>query len=130
MNQLSSGVVEALLSAGATKEMIESAEAKAREEHQARVVKDRPKQTERKRRQRAAQRAAKRPAVTEAPPTVVAPKVSLGARLSVTAEGNVDPLADPGPIADLLEQGCDLHLDILPTVARMRRRAGRRASVV
>ena len=34
------------------------------------------------------------------------------------AMGNVDPLCwDTGPIAELLDQGCDLDLDVLPTVA-------------
>jgi hypothetical protein len=42
---------------------------------------------------------------------------ALLARLLQVANGNVHPAAtDTGPIAALLDQGCDLELDVLPTV--------------
>jgi hypothetical protein len=44
---------------------------------------------------------------------------AIGGSVKFVPDALVDPQADPGPIADLLEQGCDLDLDILPTVARM-----------
>jgi hypothetical protein len=34
------------------------------------------------------------------------------------SHGNVDALADISPIRALIEQGCDLELDVLPIVAR------------
>jgi hypothetical protein len=121
MAKLSPGVLEALRNAGATEEMIACAQAKEREEHQAVVVKNRSRETERKRRHRATQRAA-RPAVTQVePPSIAATvKVSLWDRLLSAANGNVaHSIEEAGPIADLLEQGCDLDLDILPIVSRM-----------
>jgi glycerol uptake facilitator-like aquaporin len=39
-------------------------------------------------------------------------------RLIDASNGNIDALADVSPIRALLDQGCDLELDILPVVAR------------
>jgi hypothetical protein len=43
---------------------------------------------------------------------------SLRVRLIDAAHGNVDGFADLTPISMLIQQGCDLDLDILPIVAR------------
>jgi hypothetical protein len=44
--------------------------------------------------------------------------VVLRACLEGAAQGHFDPDADIEPIRALLDQGCDLEADILPTVAR------------
>jgi hypothetical protein len=44
--------------------------------------------------------------------------VTLRACLEGAAQGHVDLVADIEPIQALLDQGCDLELDILPVVAR------------
>jgi hypothetical protein len=46
------------------------------------------------------------------------PHLEHVARLIEAAQGQVDPAADMEPISGLLDQGCDLEADILPTVAR------------
>jgi hypothetical protein len=42
---------------------------------------------------------------------------AIRARLIDASNGNIDALADISPIRALIEQGCDLDADILPTVA-------------
>jgi hypothetical protein len=123
---LSDAVVEALLSAGATTETIDAAQAAARVEYQARRVKERPKEVARKRRQRAA----KRPGGTGATNADVpaGPLVqAANTRLLEAAYGNVDmaQARDIEAINDLVRaQGCnfDLRDDAEFAVDRMRRR--------
>ena len=43
---------------------------------------------------------------------------NLRVRLIDASNGNIDPLSDISPIRSLIEQGCDLELDVLPIVAR------------
>jgi hypothetical protein len=45
--------------------------------------------------------------------------VDIRERLIEAAQGHFDPAADVEPIRGLLDQGCDLEADVLPTVARM-----------
>ena len=44
----------------------------------------------------------------------------LRVRLIDASHGNIDPLSAISPIRALVEQGCDLDLDMLPIVARER----------
>jgi hypothetical protein len=44
--------------------------------------------------------------------------VSLLGRLHEAAQGQIESFADVTPILALIEQGCDLEADVLPTVAR------------
>jgi hypothetical protein len=44
--------------------------------------------------------------------------VDIRKRLIQAAQGHFDPAADVEPIRGLLDQGCDLEADVLPTVAR------------
>ena len=46
------------------------------------------------------------------------PTEALRGRLLEAAQGHIDPMADVEPIRGLLDQGCDLEADVLPTVAR------------
>jgi hypothetical protein len=48
----------------------------------------------------------------------IPPIQRLRGRLEEAGHGNFDE-SDIGPILDLIDQGCDLEADILPTVARM-----------
>jgi hypothetical protein len=43
---------------------------------------------------------------------------ALRQRLEEAGQGQIDPMADVGPIAGLIEDGCDLEADILPIIAR------------
>ena len=45
-------------------------------------------------------------------------RYDLRVRLIDASNGNIDPLSDISPIRSLIEQGCDLELDVLPIVAR------------
>jgi hypothetical protein len=45
-------------------------------------------------------------------------RCNLRVRLIDASHGNADPAADISPIRALLDQGCDLDLDVLPLVAR------------
>jgi hypothetical protein len=47
-----------------------------------------------------------------------APADNLRVRLIHASRGNCDPQADVAPIEALIEQGCDLDLDVVPIVAR------------
>ena len=129
-------ILEALRSAGATEEMLAAAIAAdrgARAPHRA-------KDAERKRRARAAKGGAhpgRRPADAVARPADIAPRPSdtepcsadapaderMRARLLEAAQHHAEPLADVGPMRRLIDQGCDLKADILPTVARTYRRS-------
>ena len=50
-------------------------------------------------------------------------EIALGRYLLTAAQSNIAGDNDVSPILDLIEQGCDLDLDVLPTIARRARLA-------
>ena len=58
----------------------------------------------------------------------VAPFDTLAASLLAAAQSNIAGDNDVSPILDLIEQGCDLDLDVLPTIARRVQRDSRRGA--
>ena len=92
-------------------------------ELQARLEAKRPREAAWKRAQRARRRPAGQVSSTE-----VYPDDTLRASLLAAAKSNVVLDGDVSPILDLLEQGCDLDLDVLPTIARRVQRDSRRGA--
>jgi hypothetical protein len=123
-------VIEPLLSAGATSEMIAAATQAWGVEYERSRADRRAKGAARMKRLRARRRDAHANGGAHGDAHAHPPgdahgdahtvEVLLGTRLYAAADGNVVDLAVPcEPIEELLEQGCDLDLDVVPTIARM-----------
>jgi hypothetical protein len=120
-------VIDALLSAGATEEMVAAAVAASGECDITHPIRGgRPsKYADRAARDRA-YRAQKKPRVerrVETPPRDEMRVETLRGRLEEAGQGHFDPAADIAPIRALLDQGCDLEADVVPDRDAHRARA-------